>query len=57
MREGARDSRSSNCRRVEIITRIILHPVKLQLVNVVADAHLRPIGIGVGKIDRIWIRV
>ena len=57
MREGARDSRSSNCRRVKIITRIILHPVELQLVNVVADAHLRPIGMGVGKVDRHRIRV
>ncbi len=57
MREGARVSWSSNCRRVVIITRIILRPVELQLVNVVADAQLRPISIGVGKVDRHWIRV
>lgn len=57
MREGARDSRSSNGRRAEIIARIIRRPVELQLVDVVADAHLCPIGNGVGQVDRVWIRV
>jgi len=57
MRERARVSRSSICRRVEIITRIILHPVVLQLVDVVGNTHLVPIGMGIGKINRLWIVV
>lgn len=57
MRKGARVSWSSNGRRAEIIARIIRHPVELQLVDVVADAHLCPIGNGVGQVDRVWIRV
>ncbi len=57
MREGTRVSWSSNCRRVEIISWIIRRPIELQLVDVVTDAHLRPIGIGVGQVDRVWIRV
>jgi len=57
MREGARKSRSFICRRAVIIARIILRPVELQLVNIVACTHLRPIGVGAGKVDRHWIRI
>ena len=34
-----------------------MQPVELQLVDVVSDAHLIPIGMGIGKIDRLWIVV
>lgn len=34
-----------------------MHPVEPQLVDVVTDAHLIPIGMGIGKIDRLWIVV
>lgn len=34
-----------------------MHPVVLQLVDVVGNTHLVPIGMGIGKINRLWIVV